>query len=159
MSRVRNFSERQVEILNDLMKYLPALSSWDRGLANLDEAGLGDILSGTTQSSDLTSLTVLSVENSQGSLISLFQGDLIRSVSINVVDPFEDLGATLSIGTEENPTELVDINLSDLSAKGLYTVAPNEELKEDKEFKYFLDKGSSVSGDLDVLLTYKQKES
>jgi hypothetical protein len=107
--------------------------------------------------SDLTSTVQGTVASpAKGLIVNLGSGDIVRVVGINITEAFDDLNATLTIGTESDPDEIMSVDLSDLADRENYITICNAILSSPKSYKYFLTKGTATVGKFDIVFTFGQ---
>ena len=157
---VTPFTDKQIEILNDLLRYHPARRQWEQGIAEQNPKGFGTILDEMNDRiRGLSDTAVFSGDfnsPSSGDLVNLCKGDIIKQVSVIVTEAFTDPLATLTIGTDTLPDEVMGAGLSDLDKEHTYIVICNMILDSQKELKYFLSAGSSTGGKFDIVLTFER---
>ncbi len=155
---VTSLTDTQIEILNDLIRTHPARRNWDRGVSG-NLPGFGTILDEMNQAAgdaDITSVVSGGISPIERLIVSLETGDIVRTVGINITEAFNDLSAVLTIGTDEEPDELMTVDLSDLAAIENYIVRCDVVLTTDKDYKYFLSPGVATAGAFQIALTFGQ---
>lgn len=173
-STVTEFTEKQVEILNDLLRYHPARRQWEQGIQDVGgpggsgfpgnptirpAKGFGTILDEMNKSSrdfDITKVVQGTFANSSESIVTLSSGDVVKKVSITVKEEFTNPAATLSVGTDADPDEVFKVDMADLSILSTYVAVCDAVQSSSKEFKYFLNSGGSSAGSFNIVFTFGQ---
>lgn len=153
------FTDKQIEILNDLLTYDPSRRQWDQGVVG-PAKGLGTILAEMNAAIQITSETVIFRGGfdslASEALINLYEDDTILQVSVVVTEEFTDPSAILTIGTHADPTEVMSAELSNLNKVNNYVGICNTVLDKSKDLRYFLSPGASTAGKFDIILTFEK---
>ena len=148
---------KQVEILNNLEKYLPAFKGYSQAGPPLgdtllvQDTKISDLEAGAEGTSVQVQLT--SSSHAQSSLGIFEAGTRFKSVLIEILEPFNS-NAFLTVGTDSGVNLLASSEYSDPFDPFLYTITPELLITEQIELKAFLSLEGSTTGKLNLIVNY-----
>lgn len=78
-------------------------------------------------------------------LLNIKANKLIFNVEIVILNAFDGVGATLSVGDTDNHEILMSISLNNPNMSGTYTATPDYKYNTDTQLKLYINAGSGCS--------------
>ena len=129
-------TDQQVDILNKLNKYLPAMRLWYHAGAS----GLGDILKSQQTSIDAIPGGTDPIDLVPGQPVTTFStvpANASFGLSVEVTEAF-DPGSILTLGIAGDPTLIAGPEITDLTEIGSYLVTPTITFNTDTDIIIYL---------------------
>lgn len=100
-------------------------------------------------------LTANRDNQSSYSFITLPAGKIITYVEVFVTEKFNDLNATLSVGTTLSPNLIMSTTDNNLYVNTLYSMMTNVRLQTNTDIMIFYNQGDSTTGVAEIRIKYK----